>query len=71
MVASVSVNCSSFWKSPRGGGRSSYADGSATNSVVGGVIVDDVVPPRELERVVVVDRVVVLVGGWVAGVAGQ
>jgi len=30
-----------------------------------GRIVDDVVPPRELERVVVVDRVVVLVGGWV------
>ena len=34
-------------------------------SVAIGRIVDDVVPPRELERVVVVDRVVVLVGGWV------
>jgi len=71
--ASLNVQCSSFWKSPRSGGRSSYADGWLCVDVVGSVVVEDVV--SIVEDLVVVDGVVVVVvvvgGGVVNGSAAQ
>ena len=56
-IASILAG-SSFWKSPRGSGRSSYAVGGRCDTVVAGVVVDDVVPIIVL--FVVVETVVVV-----------